>query len=544
MMSKKLELVNKIEAIVGKPNVLTHGEMFDEFSTSTMKEQTHPCAVIIPNNKNDVLQIVKLFNDVNSQNDEKFQLYPISSGKNWGYTCSEAGSDNAFLLYLVNLNNITEYDDTLGTVRIGTGVTQKQLYNFLKEKGLKFWMDATGSSVDCSVLGNSLERGFGHTPAGNHFEFISDLDVVLGNGKAISTGFRQFSDESKRFASEGIYKWGVGPYVDGIFSQSTLGIVTEATLKLIAAPECYLPFFISTQKASNITSLVDRVRELRERQVIKSCVHITNLDKSLQAALDESDWPLSKLSLSDEDRKRHTKAYMLNEWTASGALYGSVEEVEVWKKKIKRTFANGEFKVQFISEAKFKWLKRIAPKVSQLSGLKVDKTLDKLNSLMKLKRGEPTNDFLKSVHYKLSQLPLDRDFTKLERNKVGLVWLAPTAPATGKNAENLVSIVSEVLEKFNIESAISMTVLTSTAIECVISLLYDRQSDNSDRQAERCHEALIKRFIHSGYLTYRFNSFQHRDYDDFYSSTLITSIREIKHTLDPNSVIASGRYGL
>lgn len=505
-MSRKHELVSKLEAIVGKPNVLTHGEIFDEFSTSTMKEQTHPCAVIIPSDKNDVREIVKLFNDVNSQGNEKFQLHPVSSGKNWGYTCSEAGCDNAFLLYLVNLNNITEYDDTLGTVRIGAGVTQKQLYDFLKEKGLKFWMDATGSSVDCSVLGNSLERGFGHTPAGNHFEFISDLDVVLGSGNAISTGFRQFSDETKRFASEGIYKWGVGPYVDGIFSQSTLGIVTEATLKLIAAPELYLPFFISTKKSTNIKILVNRVRELRERQIIKSCVHITNLDKSLQAALHESDWPLSEHPLSEDSRKKHTKDYMLNEWTASGALYGSIEEVEVWKKKIKRTFANGEFKVQFISEAKFKWLKKIAPKVSQLSGLKVDKTLDKLNSLMKLKRGEPTNDFLKSVHYKLTQLPPDNDFTKLERNNVGLIWLAPTAPATGRDAEKLVSIVSEVLKEFDVESAISMTVLTPTAIECVISLLYDRRSEDADLQAERCHNALISKLIENGYLTYRFNS--------------------------------------
>tara|TARA_Y100001968_G_C19403246_1_gene742191 strand:- start:438 stop:1967 length:1530 start_codon:yes stop_codon:yes gene_type:complete len=509
-----------------------------------MKEQTHPCAVIIPSNKHDVLEIVKLFNDFNSQGNEKFQLHPISSGKNWGYTCSEAGCDNAFLLYLVNLNSITEYDDTLGTVRIGTGVTQKQLYEFLKEKGLKFWMDATGSSVDCSVLGNSLERGFGHTPAGNHFEFISDLDVVLGNGNAISTGFRQFSDETKRFASEGIYKWGVGPYVDGMFSQSTLGIVTEATLKLIAAPEFYLPFFISTKTSTNIKILVNKVRELRERQIIKSCVHITNLDKSLQAALHESDWPLSEQALSEESRKRHTKAYMLNEWTASGALYGSIEEVEVWKKKIKRTFANGEFKVQFISEAKFKWLKKIAPKVSQLSGLKVDKTLDKLNSLMKLKRGEPTNDFLKSVHYKLTQLPPDNDFTKLERNNVGLIWLAPTAPATGRDAEKLVSIVSEVLKEFNLESAISMTVLTPTAIECVVSLIYDRRSDSADLQAEHCHNVLISRLIDNGYLTYRFNSFQHRDYVKYYSSNLKSSIQEIKRILDPNSVIASGRYGL
>ena len=543
-MSRKHELVSKLEAIVGKPNVLTHGEIFDEFSTSTMKEQTHPCAVIIPSDKNDVREIVKLFNDVNSQGNEKFQLHPVSSGKNWGYTCSEAGCDNAFLLYLVNLNNITEYDDILGTVRIGAGVTQKQLYDFLKEKGLKFWMDATGSSVDCSVLGNSLERGFGHTPAGNHFEFISDLDVVLGSGNAISTGFRQFSDETKRFASEGIYKWGVGPYVDGIFSQSTLGIVTEATLKLIAAPELYLPFFISTKKSTNIKILVNRVRELRERQIIKSCVHITNLDKSLQAALHESDWPLSEHPLSDESRKKHTKDYMLNEWTASGALYGSIEEVEVWKKKIKRTFANGEFKVQFISEAKFKWLKKIAPKVSQLSSLKVDKTLDKLNSLMKLKRGEPTNDFLKSVHYKLTQLPPDNDFTKLERNNVGLIWLAPTAPATGRDAEKLVSIVSEVLKEFDVESAISMTVLTPTAIECVISLLYDRRSEDADLQAERCHNALISKLIENGYLTYRFNSFQHRDYLKYYSSNLKSSIQEIKRILDPNSVIASGRYGL
>lgn len=543
-MSRKHELVSKLEAIVGKPNVLTHGEIFDEFSTSTMKEQTHPCAVIIPSDKNDVREIVKLFNDVNSQGNEKFQLHPVSSGKNWGYTCSEAGCDNAFLLYLVNLNNITEYDDTLGTVRIGAGVTQKQLYDFLKEKGLKFWMDATGSSVDCSVLGNSLERGFGHTPAGNHFEFISDLDVVLGSGNAISTGFRQFSDETKRFASEGIYKWGVGPYVDGIFSQSTLGIVTEATLKLIAAPELYLPFFISTKKSTNIKILVNRVRELRERQIIKSCVHITNLDKSLQAALHESDWPLSEHPLSEDSRKKHTKDYMLNEWTASGALYGSIEEVEVWKKKIKRTFANGEFKVQFISEAKFKWLKKIAPKVSQLSGLKVDKTLDKLNSLMKLKRGEPTNDFLKSVHYKLTQLPPDNDFTKLERNNVGLIWLAPTAPATGRDAEKLVSIVSEVLKEFDVESAISMTVLTPTAIECVISLLYDRRSEDADLQAERCHNALISKLIENGYLTYRFNSFQHRDYLKYYSSNLKSSIQEIKRILDPNSVIASGRYGL
>ena len=128
--------------------------------------------------------------------------------ENWGYTCSEPGETQAFILYLGRLNKISDYDSSLGTVRIQAGVTQKQLYHFLLEKGLIHWMDATGSSIDCSILGNSLERGFGHTPFGNHFEFISDLDIILGNGEAISTGFRQFSSEEHKYHSESVYKWG------------------------------------------------------------------------------------------------------------------------------------------------------------------------------------------------------------------------------------------------------------------------------------------------------------------------------------------------
>jgi len=538
-------LIEHLENLISKENVITSGEVFEEFATSTMKETTNPSAILFPRNELEVTQIIELFNKKNADTpDEKAVLYPLSSGKNWGYTSSEAGMDKAFILSLKNLNQISEYKKDTGSVRIQAGVTQKQLYSFLQRHGAKHWMDATGSSEACSVLANSLERGFGHTPAGNHFEFISEFDIVLGSGERISTGFRQFSKPGQTFYSESIYKWGLGPYIDGLFSQSSMGIVLSATLKLMRAPECYLPFFISSKEPESLGELVESLRGLREKSIVKSCVHIANFDKSIQAALDETDWPLSTTLMTDKTKERHRKKYLLNEWTASGALYGTKEEIAVWKRIIKRSLINGKFKVRFISEKKLAMLRYIAPVASKIFDLKIDKTLEKLDDLIKLKRGQPTNAFLKSVHFKTTRLPNDNNFTLLERNFVGLIWLAPTAPATGEHAKQLSTIVTRCLKQYNIEAAISMTMLTDQALECVISLIYDRRIDGSDLTAEACHLNLHTELLNSGYLTYRMNSLQQRDFDLFYTSSLTPTLTKVKASLDPNGVLAIGKYGI
>lgn len=544
-MANFTPLLNELRQIVGDDFVISSGPKLTSFSKSTMSEQNTPSAVIYPGSEDEILTIVNAFNKFNSSgNDQSAQLHPISSGNNWGYTCSEPGESQAFLLYLGRLNKISDYDPTLGTVRIQAGVTQRQLYHFLLEKGLRHWMDATGSSIDCSILANSLERGFGHTPAGNHFEFISDFDIILGSGETISTGFRQFSNETQKYHSEGVYKWGVGPYIDGLFSQSTLGIVTSASLSLMLAPELYLPFFITTKDKTKLFELTELLRSLRERFIVRSCVHITNLDKSLQAALDMSDWPLSVEPIDEQLKGTYAKSYMLNEWTASGALYGSKQEIDVWKSLIKRTFKGKGFNIKFIGETQLNLLKKLAPTAAKLSGKNIDKTLNKLESLMKLKRGEPTNDFLPSVHYKLTSLPDDRDFTQLERNHVGLIWLAPIAPAKGEHAVAIADIVSSVLKEFNIESAISMTLLTPQTIDCVISLLYDRRLEGADEIAENCHNKLVKTLSNAGYLFYRFNSFQHRDFKNLYRTDMSQILKRWKKEVDPNHVLAGGRYGL
>src|SRR6202041_221828 len=106
-------------------------------------------------------------------------------------------------------------------VTIEPGVTQRQLVEFLAQKKSALWPDVTGASAECSLIGNTMERGFGHTPYGDHASKVCGLEVVLPNGEVIETGSARFPDS----LSGPIYRWGVGPSLDGLFLQSNLGVV-------------------------------------------------------------------------------------------------------------------------------------------------------------------------------------------------------------------------------------------------------------------------------------------------------------------------------
>jgi 4-cresol dehydrogenase (hydroxylating) len=86
------------------------------------------------------------------------------------------------------MNRILDFHEELGYVTVEPGVTQGQLMEFLRQRKSRLWMDGTGSSPQCSLIGNTIERGFGHTPYGDHFGNVCGFEVVLANGEAIETG--------------------------------------------------------------------------------------------------------------------------------------------------------------------------------------------------------------------------------------------------------------------------------------------------------------------------------------------------------------------
>ena len=116
------------------------------------------------------------------------------------------------------MNRIVDFNQDLAYVTVEPGVTQAQLYQFLQERKAGLWMDATGSSPDSSLIGNTVERGFGHTPYGDHFANSCAYEVVLPSGDVVETGFARYSNAQAAEA----YRWGSGPVLDGLFTQSKL----------------------------------------------------------------------------------------------------------------------------------------------------------------------------------------------------------------------------------------------------------------------------------------------------------------------------------
>ena len=153
-----------------------------------------------PGNRDEVQSVVRIANRF------RVPIYPFSTGKNWGYGSRVPVTDGV-LLDLGRLNRILDFDESLAYVTLEPGVTQRQLFAFLRDRGSRLWMDATGASPDCSIIGNTLERGFGHTPMGDHCSNVCGLEVVLPTGDCIDTGFARFPSARTGALS----RWGIGP---------------------------------------------------------------------------------------------------------------------------------------------------------------------------------------------------------------------------------------------------------------------------------------------------------------------------------------------
>jgi hypothetical protein len=74
-----------------------------------------------------------------------------------------------------------------------------------------------------SVIGNSLDRGWGYTPYGDNCSHICGMEVVLADGTILRTGMGQI-EGAKTWQ---LFKNGYGPGFDGLFNQSNFGIVVK-----------------------------------------------------------------------------------------------------------------------------------------------------------------------------------------------------------------------------------------------------------------------------------------------------------------------------
>ena len=515
---------------IGSKNVLLEHDDTRRYSQCTIPVERQVAAILLPGSVEDVQAIVKIARTYN------IPLYTISRGRNWGYGSACPVRDSNVIVDLKRMNRIIEVNTELAYAVVEPGVTQGQFYQYLQTNHIPLWMDSTGAPPDASLIGNTLERGFGHSPYGDHFLSACGMEVVLADGRILRTGFGHY-EHAKAW---NVFKWGLGPYLDGLFSQSNYGIVTKMGIWLMPEPHNFIAFFFQTDLEKNLKPLIDALRPLRMGGIIESSVHIGN-DIRVLSHTQQYPWKATgyKTPLPESVRNDLKKKWNVQAWHGYGALYGTRQQNAASRKLIKKAL-HGIAKVYFITDRRLRIIYKLKDLLKMVTRVDLTAMLSMSSSVYGLMKGIPTGMFIAGSYWRMKGPVLEKDMNP-DRDKCGLIWCSPVIPMTGDAAMDILRIAKPIFNRHGFEMMISMTMITQRAIDCVICISYDKSDPVDTKKAHECYKELFQANTEAGYIPYRLGiqSMEHMTQKE---DVFWDVVQDIKKTLDPTGILSPGRY--
>src|SRR5437764_4489332 len=140
MSNRNADIALEWAGAIGPDFVVSDSAELRAAETATFQTTQKIPVILRPGSSEQVCEVVRIASR------HGVALYPVSSGKNWGYGSRVPVTTDCALLDLSRINRITEFNEQLGYLTVEPGVTQQQLFDFLREHKSNLWMDATGSS--------------------------------------------------------------------------------------------------------------------------------------------------------------------------------------------------------------------------------------------------------------------------------------------------------------------------------------------------------------------------------------------------------------
>ncbi|MEV7327308.1 FAD-binding oxidoreductase [Micromonospora sp. NPDC093244] len=212
----------------------------------------------------DVTEVRALVADLARLGDGRLHLHPVSSGRNWGFGSAEPVSDGAIVLDMSGLATIRLLDIETGVAVVEPGVSQGELAARLRDTD--HFLNVTASSATTSVVGNTLDRGIGlHR---QRTDDLIGLEVVLADGTVAHVGRWPRPD-----VATAPYAFQPGPNALHLFTQSNLGVVTAAAVRLLPRPRARRVVRLSFD-AARLADAIDRLRTFQANGLTSGIIKI------------------------------------------------------------------------------------------------------------------------------------------------------------------------------------------------------------------------------------------------------------------------------
>ena len=481
-------------AILGESGVITAGGA--DFGVSTIGTKRSIPAVLRPENQEQVAAILKVAQSW------QVAVYPVSTGNNWGYGSANPVEDGCVILDLSRLNRISGFDPEMGVITVEPGVTQGALRDFLDSHDGNYLVPVTGAGPTCSILGNALERGYGITPITDHFAAVTKIEAILPDGTLYRTPLSELGGEEV----DGLFKWGLGPYLDGLFSQGNFGVVVNMTIALAPVPDTVTAFFFSTKEDDKLEALVPAVRAVL--RALGGSVVAINLLNSQRMLSMMTPFPEDKAVdgvLPAHEVESLASSHGVPAWSGVGAIYASKEVARAARRTLRRLLGPVTDRLIFINQRKVEMARTIARVMPGSLATRVKGMADTLAGALEIMHGTPNDVALALAYWRSGALPAPGQPKNPARDGCGLIWFAPLVPIRGKDVRRYTNMIEKICPQYGINPLITLTTVNDRCFDSTVPLLFDRSNADATARANNCYRALFEAGQKEGFLPYRLN---------------------------------------
>lgn len=458
--------------------------------------------VVRPGCEEDVANIIRVANE------HRVALYPISTGRNWGLGSKLPAQDGCVLVDLSRMNRIIEVSDDFAYAIIEPGVTQLQLATYLKDRHPGLTFNFTGSFAHTSIVGNVLERGDGFHA---RVEDMLGVRGILGSGREFEAGgfWEHVGGRVPSHAS----RYVAGPDLCGLFGQSAFGIVTRLVFRLIVRPQRRCIFW-GTADDEHLERLVDAVNTIaREGVVNRGSINIGYANRFVQGAQSMGATPSATAAPQPSAEWNFYILYSGTERTTAALTQDLTEAFGPVCRVV------GNYTVGQDGEPASHLPPFLHPLIAPLHGL-------------------PDTESIKKI-YQLTGTPLPSDPRAIDADQTpfGMKCCIPVVPTRPAEVRRAATLVAEAGAKFG------MNIKPSFYADgrVLITMHFRTDEPAQVRRAEACEVWLWNALVEAGFLPYR-ASIDQMPRLTALRPAFFELVRDLKDALDPNGIIAPGRY--
>ncbi len=469
-------------------------------------EETRASAAVAPANVEEVQQVVRIANE------RQIPIYPISTGRNLGYGGSAPVLNGSVVVDLKRMNRILEVNEGNCSCLVEPGVSYFDMYRHLQETGSKLWIDCPDPGWG-SLVGNALDSGGGYTAAGyrGHWEAVCGIEAVMADGELFRTGMGALPN-SETWQQ---YRMGIGPCLDGLFRQSTLGVVTKMGFYLFPQPEAHLSANVDVFRFEDLDEMVEILNELEYGNVFNGM-------PGIGSPVLNQDNPIAMSIVPEPDEfNRMVQESGLPAWRASFNFYGAEKVIRAQWEYVQERFAH-------FANVKF----------GEAEPVRFPLDPATLERVQKPRYGIPSLEIF-SVG--------SRGFGDFNPSD-GHIWFSAVIPRSGKGIVEANRVMRRECERLGLDLFMFVPSVTCWTRSFVLFAAVPVYKDPAKNQHLReSVKEIIGTCASHGWGEYRCPpAFMDAVMDaySFNDNKLRRVNEQIKDALDPNGIISAGRYGV